>query len=188
MMRNTLLVLSSCLCLVLSGCQQLSTAPQISPSHTVQAHHFKITGKIGVRTPQQNGSAFYGWTQRDQQFAIDLTGALGIGQTLIRGKPGEVSLNSSKTGTLQAASAEELLLQATGWQAPISYLVFWIEAQPATATAILEKDASGRISSIQEGGWHATLSYAGQETLPNKLLMVDASAQNRVTLTIQSRE
>ena len=188
MLKKTLLLICSCSTLYLTGCQHLMTAPKLHSSSTPQATDFKITGKIGVRTPQQNGSAFYGWTQTQQQFAIDLTGALGIGQTTIRGKPGEVVLNSSKTGELHASSAEELLYQATGWQAPISHLQYWINAQVATPNAVREQDQAGRLSRVQEDGWQAEFSYAAQETLPNKLIIIDDAKQNRITLTIQSRE
>lgn len=178
-----------CLCFVflISGCQTIRQAPTII-STTQAEQQFKITGKIGVRTPQQNGSAFYGWTQIGDQFAIDLTGALGVGQTSIRGKHGDVTLTSSKTGTIQAETPEELLYKATGWQAPITHLVSWINAQPATTVAAVEKDQQNRLSSITEDGWTVDLYYTNQENLPNKLILVDQAQQNRVTLTIQNRE
>lgn len=172
--------------LALTGCQTMQSPSKIT-SQQQTAQQFKITGKIGVRTPQQNGSAFYGWTQVGDQFAIDLTGALGIGQTSIRGQVGDVTLTSSKTGTIQAETPEELLFKATGWQAPITYLISWINAEPASKNAEVKKDTAGRIENIQEGGWSATLSYSDQQKLPNKLVLIDDAQQNRVTLTIQTR-
>ncbi len=181
-------------CLFLFGCQSVPKAPSLNTpieehtSHTTTQPKFQITGKIGVRTPQQNGSAFYGWTQVGDSFAIDITGAMGIGQTTIRGKAGHVTLTSSKTGVLQAETPEELLYKATGWEAPITYLIAWINAQPADVQAHIEKDEQGRIAQLNEGGWSATLSYNQQEKLPNKLILIDDAAQNRVTLTIQTRQ
>lgn len=178
--------------LILTGCQHMQKAPELNdaPPLTSSQHQqeFQITGKIGVRTPQQNGSAFYGWTQQGDHFAIDLTGAMGIGQTSIRGVPGNVTLTSSKTGTLQADTPEELLFKATQWEAPITYLVAWINAQPAQPNASIQHDEQMRLSSIKEGGWQATLSYKDAEKLPNKLILIDDAAQNRVTLTIQTRQ
>lgn len=178
------------------GCQTTPKAPTLPTSppqqqpntETAPVQQFQITGKIGVRTPQQNGSAFYGWTQNGEHFAIDLTGAMGIGQTSIRGTPGHVTLTSSKTGTIEAETPEELLFQATKWEAPITYLISWINAQPAQTQAIITHDTEQRLHTIQEGGWLATLSYQAQEKLPNKLVLVDDAQQNRVTLTIQTRE
>lgn len=176
----------------LSGCQKTLKAPVLStplPSQEVVKTQFSIAGKIGVRTPQQNGSAFYAWTQVNNYFAIDLTGALGIGQTRIEGIPGQVSLTSAKTGTLQAATPEELLHQATGWQAPISYLVSWVQGKPASVEARAKYDEHQRLDQLNEGGWQVQFSYDTSEKLPQKLVMVQPLQQgeNRVTLTIQSR-
>ena len=59
-------------------------------------NNFNLQGKIGVRTPQQSGSAFFTWAQQQDEFDIELTGILGVGKTQIQGKPGEVTLNSAK--------------------------------------------------------------------------------------------
>jgi outer membrane lipoprotein LolB len=204
-------LVGSCV-IILSGCQSTLKAPVLPPAPVVidaaagteattdnsQSNtadlpqnqiDFSITGKIGVRTPKQNGSAFYAWTQVNDRFAIDLTGALGIGQTHIEGVPKQVTLNSAKTGLLTAETPEELLQQATGWQAPISYLVYWINAQPAEKNAIVSYDPQQRLSNLQEGGWNVTFNYPADEKLPNKLTMTQPldSGENRVTLTVQSR-
>lgn len=182
----------SCLSLGLVGCQHTIKAPVLAtpiPEQQQVTLQFSIGGKIGVRTPQQNGSAFYAWTQVNDHFAIDLTGALGIGQTRIEGIPGQVSLTSAKTGTLQASTPEELLEQATGWQAPISHLVSWIQGKPATASAKVQADAQHRPSQLNEDGWNVQFSYLDNNVLPQKLLMTQAldNGENKVTLTIQTR-
>lgn len=191
--RLSAVVLASCLSLGLTGCQKTLKAPTLStplPSQETIKTQFSIAGKIGVRTPQQNGSAFYAWTQVNNYFAIDLTGALGIGQTRIEGIPGKVTLTSAKTGTLQAATPEELLQQATGWQTPISYLVSWIQGKPASSSAQTGYDEQHRLKTLAEGGWQVQFSYDDLEALPQKLLMVQSlpDGENRVTLTIQTRE
>jgi outer membrane lipoprotein LolB len=45
--------------LALTGCQQF-TKPQLDPNtiQTESDQHFSLQGKIGVRTPEQTGSAF----------------------------------------------------------------------------------------------------------------------------------
>ncbi len=173
-----------------------ASQPAINNPTAIKNIQFSVTGKIGVRTPKQNGSAFYAWTQVNDRFAIELTGALGIGQTYIEGIPGQVSLTSSKTGLIQAETPEELLQRATGWQAPISYLAHWIEAQPAEADAQPQYDEQKRLAILDEGGWHVQFSYNELEKLPQKLVMTQSledesngskAGENRVTLTVQSR-
>ena len=176
--------------LALSACQpfsqpQLKTTPQLQDSQ-----NFSLQGKIGVRTPQQSGSAFYTWVQQHNQFDIELSGILGIGKTQISGqKNGEVTLNSSQTGVIRAASPEELLKRATGWDAPITYLMDWIQAKPATQNAQISRDDQQRIRQISEAGWVVDLSY-NQSQLPNRLILKQAlenGQENRITMLIQDR-
>jgi outer membrane lipoprotein LolB len=159
---------------------------------------FSITGKIGVRTPKQSGSAFYAWSQDDERFAIDLTGALGIGQTHIEGIPNHVSLQSAKTGLIEASTPEELLQRATGWQAPISYLPHWINGEPVNLTSSMTRDPQHRLLTLNEGSWDVTFNYNdhSHSKYPDRLVMnqiaepkpesAKATApNNRVILTIQ---
>lgn len=180
----------------LTGCQQIAKKPDFFPPQVqaetdTQKNQFTLQGKIGIKTPQQSGSAFYSWQQSQEHFIIQLNGILGMGKTVIQGEPGNVSLDSAKTGLIQADSPEALLEQATGWRTPITHLVEWVQARPATAKAHSQLDAKQRISHIEEDGWSVDLSYAEDQRLPNKLIMtqlLEEDQQNRITLLIQNRE
>lgn len=184
-----------CLCtsasLFLVGCQHTSMPKSDTNTPLITANnHFQLSGKIGVRTPQQSGSAFFTWLQQEEQFELELTGILGVGKTQIYGQPGHVSLNSAKTGLIEAESAEELLQRATGWQAPISYLVDWVQARPAHPSTPFEKDSQGRIIHMMEDDWDVTLSYQDQAALPNLLILkqlLENGQENRITMLIQNR-
>ena len=191
--------LTATLSLGFTGCQQVKKP--IQPTQTLAApsddqttqkpsNQFNLSGKIGVKTPQQSGSAFYIWEQNQDEFSIQLNGALGIGKTIIHGKSGEVTLNSSKTGLITAESPEELLERATGWVAPITHIVSWIQAHPATTTAQVTQDTVKRITEINEDGWNVVLNYDDAATLPNKLILkqqLEDGKENRITMVIQSR-
>lgn len=193
----------------LTACQTLRppTLPTLPPTEllttptTVSAAaktptHFSITGKIGVRTAKQTGSAFYAWSQDGERFAIDLTGALGIGQTHIEGIPQHVTLQSAKTGLIEATTPEELLQRATGWQAPISYLPYWIDGLSANRDSTAKRDPQNRLQTLNEGGWDVVFNYDDQSQMkyPNRLIMnqiadpKDPTTHNKVTLTIQREE
>lgn len=180
--------------LAFTGCQQYVKTPQtpvqqLDPSADA-SKNFNLQGKIGVKTPKQSGSAFYTWEQNQDNFDIQLTGILGIGKTMIEGKPGQVTLNSSKTGEITAATPEELLERATGWSAPITYIIDWVQAKPATNSAQTQKDEKQRISQINEAGWMVDLSYNNDATLPNKLILkqqLENGEENRITMVIQNR-
>ena len=175
----------------LTGCQQCTNPLASAPTQMVEANNqFNLQGKIGVRTPQQSGSAFFRWVQEQQEFDIELSGMLGIGKTQISGKPGQVTLNSANTGLVTANTPEELLEQATGWKTPITNLVSWIQARPATSTAQIQKDENNRPTQFIENDWTVDLSYNEQATLPNKLILkqsLESGQENRITMIIQNR-
>ena len=185
-----LVVMSSSI-LLLSGCQHFTQPAKMITSPQIQdENNFDLQGKIGVRTPKQSGSAFFTWVQQQDQFDIELTGILGVGKTQIQGKAGEVTLNSAKTGLITATSPEELLEKATGWQAPITHLAYWVQAKSATQNAQINKDENNRIKQLIEDGWTVDFSYKDAQTLPNKLILKQALAEdeeNRITMIIQNR-
>ena len=185
------LILIATSTLVLTGCQRYTQpqAPSISQVPAA-ANNFSLQGKIGVKTPGQSGSAFFTWVQQQDEFDIELSGILGVGKTQISGTPGQVTLNSAKTGLIQADTPEELLERATGWQAPITHLVDWVQAKPATTQAKISKDGQNRPIQFVEDGWTVDLSYNDQAQLPNKLILkqtFESGQENRITMVIQNR-
>ncbi|MDO4223564.1 MAG: lipoprotein insertase outer membrane protein LolB [Acinetobacter sp.] len=181
------LILSTAI--LFTACQTVQL-PQQSKTATQTLEQFQLQGKIGVRTPQQSGSAFYTWIQQNDEFDIELSGILGIGKTSITGKTGDVTLKNAQVGELKATSPEQLLQQATGWSAPISHLKYWVMAKPATAHAQMQQDTLQRATHINEDGWQVELEYNEQTRLPNRLTLIQAintQQQNRIIMTIQDR-
>ena len=176
--------------LFITGCQPFVQKPANASQQVEAENQFNLQGKIGVRTPQQSGSAFFTWVQQQQQFDIELSGILGVGKTQISGKPGQVTLNSAKTGLIYAESPEELLERATGWQAPITHLIDWVQARPATIDAQIQKDPQQRPTQFIEDGWTVDLSYNDSASLPNRLILkqaLESGQENRITILIQNR-
>ena len=180
--------------LITSGCQSLqSPTASNKPIPTMQAqklNNFNITGKIGVTMPSgaensgsQGGSAFYAWGQEEDRFAIELIGALGIGKTNIEYNGQTATLISEKTGTLTANDPETLLQKATGWQAPISQMPYWISGRSAPSDSDPQIDAQGRLISSVNGDWTASFTYKGNDKLPNKISALQPTGQ-KVVMTI----
>ena len=181
--------------------------PQNFDEPSLVEYHWRDDGKFGFnysrpiepRPPQvyrpdewwqERAAAVTRWVQQQEEFDIELTGILGVGKTQIEGKPGQVTLNSAKTGLITAATPEELLEKATGWQAPIMHLAYWVQAKPATQNAQANKDEQNRLKQLIEDGWTVDFSYNDKQILPNKLLLKQALAddkENRITMVIQNR-
>lgn len=176
--------------LLLTGCQTMTqSSNQTTTSLTAEADRlesFRITGKIGVTSTAENaqsGSAFYAWGQDDERFAIELTGALGIGFTTIDYDGQTATLTSEKTGTLSADNPEDLLEQATGWRAPISQLPYWISGHSAPSDVSEQTDDNGRLTSATNGDWSASFTYDDNERLPDKIT-ARHSQGHKVVMTI----
>lgn len=184
--------------LVLAGCQSLpNTQAATSSTLTLQAQkldNFTINGKIGVTMPAtssadssnagtQGGSAFYTWGQESDRFAIELMGALGIGKTNIEYNGQTATLVSEKTGSLSAEDPEELLQKATGWQAPISQMPYWISGRSAPSDTMPQVDTQNRLISSTNGDWNANFAYNGNEKLPSKITATQPQGQ-KVIMTI----
>ena len=188
---------------IMSGCQSMKTANATNqPSTIIQGQNteqpkklenFNITGKIGVTTPAsdttgaQGGSAFYAWGQQNDRFAIELIGALGIGKTNIEYNGQSATLVSEKTGTLTATDPETLLKKATGWQAPISQMPYWISGRSAPSDSAPQLDAQNRLVSSVNGEWQASFSYKSNDKLPNKISAMQSQG-NKVVMTIDHQK
>lgn len=176
--------------LAVSGCQSLPKNKAVTTPTTIATEKlsdFNINGKIGVTMPAdtgtQGGSAFYAWGQQNERFAIELIGALGIGKTNIEYDGQTATLVSEKTGTLTANDPETLLQQATGWQAPISQMPYWISGRAAPSDSAPQLDAQNRLISSANGDWSASFNYKGNDKLPNKITAIQP-AGHKVVMTI----
>ena len=64
-------------------------------AHKVQISQidgWQITGKLGLKTPEDSGSATLQWLQRQSYFDIRLSGPLGQGASRLIGRPGATEL------------------------------------------------------------------------------------------------
>lgn len=167
----------------LTACQTVPTPSPSTPTETVAPIAFGVNGKIGIVTmvdnKRQANSAFYAWQQQDERFAIDLTGALGLGATNIR-YDGQVATLTHDKITLTADTPEELLYKATGWHAPISHLPYWVLGRVAVGDTDSVFDG-GRLIRSTNDQWTANFEY--KDTRPSNIVMTHTDG-HRVVMTI----
>jgi outer membrane lipoprotein LolB len=149
--------------------------------------HWRLRARIGIVTETQSGSADLQWEQRDKTFNLKVTGALGRGLIAIEGAEESVSMQTGKGETLSAASAEDLILQQTGWLIPVSGLRKWILGLPSGlyADESYTLDNSGRLEKLQGGGWQVEYrrygAYAGFQ-LPDRIYMQNKQVKIRLAV------
>lgn len=120
-----------------------------------QLESWQVSGKLGLRLPDDNVSARLRWQQEGDQFRIDLSGPLGQGRVVVRGNSHKVRLTQSGSEPLEASSADELVWQATGWPFPASDLLYWVRGitAPKGDYRIREYTPEGLLKTLEQDGW-----------------------------------
>ena len=83
------------LLLTISGCAHRGsfTPPPDLVAHQQQLQritHWELNGKLGIRTPDESGSASLKWAQQLADYQINLSGPLGQKRMIITGTPAGV--------------------------------------------------------------------------------------------------
>lgn len=148
---------------------------------------WQISGKIGIRAPQDSGSGTLFWLQRQDYFDIRLSGPLGRGATRLTGRPDAVSLEVAGQGRFEADSPEALVEAQLGWQLPVSHLLWWVRGLPAPdSRSRLGLDSESRLARLEQDGWQVEyLSYRIEDgyALPERIKLQGRDLQ--ITLVIK---
>ncbi|MBA1265193.1 lipoprotein insertase outer membrane protein LolB [Stutzerimonas sp. NM35] len=194
-MRNLLLPLFA---LLLAGCAGLGPQESVEgpgsaedwKTHKARIGHidgWQISGKIGIRAPQDSGSGTLFWLQRQDYFDIRLSGPLGRGATRLTGRPDAVILEVAGQGRFEAKSPEALVESQLGWQLPVSNLLWWVRGLPAPdSRSRVTLDSTGRLATLQQDDWDVQyLGYVEENglTLPSRIKLEGRNLQ--ITLVIK---
>lgn len=194
-LRNLLVPL---LALLLAGCAGLGPRESVEGTGNAaawKAHKsqiasldgWQISGKIGIRAPQDSGSGTLFWLQRQDYFDIRLSGPLGRGATRLTGRPDAVSLEVAGQGRFEATSPEALVEQQLGWRLPVSHLLWWVRGLPAPdSRSRLSLDGASRLARLEQDGWQVDyLAYAEHDgfTLPERIRLQGHDLQ--ITLVVK---
>lgn len=148
---------------------------------------WQISGKIGIRAPQDSGSGTLFWLQRQDYFDIRLSGPLGRGASRLTGRPDAVALEVAGQGRFEAASPEALVKEQLGWQLPVSNLLWWVRGLPSPGSkSQLSLDAQSRLARLEQDGWTVDyLDYVEESgfSLPARIRLEGHDLQ--VTLVIK---
>jgi outer membrane lipoprotein LolB len=134
---------------------------------------WKAQGRVGLRTPDDSGSASLTWVRTPAGQTIDLVGPFGGGRVhLVQDKRGATLKSGSRE--YRAADATQLLQRATGWHLPLAGLDYWVRGLPEPGRATLDFDTYGRLKTLVQSGWTVEyLDYRRTDNLelPTKLVL-----------------
>ncbi len=199
--RTCQLTIISVLMMWLSGCALLSNDVTTHPPKIVQKKQrdsawqdqqqqlmalqkWTMQGTIGVRWKEKAQSASFIWHQNGQSFYLELYGAFGIGDTVFKGTPTNVTMIDHHGNKHQADSLQALMDQQVGWHLPIEGLIYWGRglAIPDVAKSIT-LNQYGLLATLRQKGWQIQYQdyqvYADQWALPTRITL----QRNDLTLT-----
>ena len=164
--------------------------PDSWPEHVRQLTLLKdwqLKGKIGIRTQNNGGSAYLDWSQSEDSFHIQLSGPLGQGATIISGNPYGARLKNNE-GEYLSESPEQLLMDHTGWDLPLSNLLYWVKGIPAPrGKPVMTYNEQGMLDTLQQNQWHLSFPRYQQTMnlwLPQRIVIHNQDL--KVTLIIKT--
>lgn len=153
---------------------------------------WSFSGRAAIRKGGQGGSGKIEWTQHDpRRYSIALSAPVTRQSWRLDGDLHSEAgrLEGLDGGPREGESAEDLLLNATGWQVPLLQLGRWVRGAPAAEYPVeaAEYDAQGRLSRLQQAGW--TVRYTawragliGQPDLPAQIEAESGDARVRLVI------
>lgn len=157
--------------LLLGGCVHKGslTPPQDVLEHQRQVQaisDWQLTGKLGIRTADDSGSASLKWAQQIANYQINLSGPLGQKSMIITGTPDKVRLEQTGEPAQEADTAEALIKKSAGWTLPVAQLAYWVRGVPAPKLRItqLQQNETGLIAQLIQGGWSINYSNYRDQT------------------------
>lgn len=179
-----------------TGCSTMSTtpAPPAAPKATWQDRQLSLnhiqswwlSGKIGVQTANDAGSASVDWTQSARGYTISLLGPLGSHGMKLTGNASHVTLQTSDGKQYNANSAEQLLAKQWGFHLPVSNMTYWVRGLPVPGvTANTQFDQFGRLTRLAQQGWSIDyLSYANTNgiDLPERIAITSPALRVKIII------
>lgn len=159
LMATTITVLLMCVgCSVAPALKPVSNPAKTWQHYQTQLNQLKqwrMTGLIGLSTPQKALSADITWSQCYTRYYIALSGPLGIGAVSITNQSGEATYTDMHAKQYIADSPEDLMQAQLGWSVPVSGLVYWLRGLPVANMPYQQQlNACGTLSELTQDQWH----------------------------------
>lgn len=122
-------------CLLLGSCTTSNTLIDRNwQSHQTlvsNASSWTLQGRLNIRQANNSDTVSINWQQMLQNFEINLSGALGIGATMISGNQDSISLQQGNEIPIEAANLGELSRDYLGYEFPAEALQYWVRGIPS---------------------------------------------------------
>ncbi|NOQ94070.1 MAG: outer membrane lipoprotein LolB [Methylophaga sp.] len=172
------------------------TKPNVSPEslfetrykELTQLEQWKIKGRTVITQGREAWNVGLRWQEDRGVYQIKLEGPFSQGGVSLEGENGHVVLTMADGEKLSATNPEGLLLEAVGWNLPVSALRDWIKGIPYSKEAFesVSYDDKGRITFLVQQGWNVEfLRYVPFQTysMPSKVFIKHPDLSLRLVIT-----
>ncbi len=121
------LLLSSCGTSSLLNNSSWETHQNLVSSSTT----WTLRGRLNIRQNDRSDTVSINWQQNQEAFEINLSGALGLGSTIIIGDQQRIRLQRGNEEPILAANLMELSRDYLGYEFPTNALIYWVRGIPA---------------------------------------------------------
>ncbi len=151
---------------------------------------WSFQGRVAVSKGKDGGSGRIDWQQAGRRYVIELSAPVTRQSWKLTGdsQHGGGRLEGLAGGPREGEDAQQLLLEATGWEIPVNSLPEWVRglavADPAGAGKV-ERDGEGRPRRMQQMGWQIQYldwypAEAGRPSLPRRIEASSGDAKVRL--------
>lgn len=131
---------------------------QIRDAELMDVVNWNITGRIGVRLPNDGFSAALDWTQDGEQYEISVFDPLGRTVAHLNGDWENARLVLNDGRVFEASDPAELMEKNIGWSLPVKSLIYWVRGLPDPHKVAWrrEYDDNGQLMLLDQEGWKVT--------------------------------
>jgi outer membrane lipoprotein LolB len=136
-------------------------------------------GRVAVSKGKDGGSGRIDWKQEGRRYVVELSAPVTRQSWKLTGDTHSEAgrLEGLAGGPRDGEDAQQLLLEATGWDIPVNQLPQWIRglvAGDAAGPEKVERDGEGRPRRMQQRGWQVQYldwypAAAGRPALPRRI-------------------
>lgn len=196
-----LLALAGCTSLAPRQAPPAATAPLGEAARQAEADRaawldahpqWSFQGRVAITKGRNGGSGRIDWAQQQRQYQVELSAPVTRQSWRLTGDSHHEAgrLEGLEGGPREGEDAQQLLLEATGWEIPVNLLPDWVRGRVAVDAEAPEQvgyDADGRLQALRQMGWEIQFQewYApsdGRPALPRRIEARNGDAKVRLLL------
>ncbi|MCC7634718.1 lipoprotein insertase outer membrane protein LolB [Stenotrophomonas rhizophila] len=153
---------------------------------------WSFQGRVAINKGRNGGNGRIDWQQQSRQYVVELSAPVTRQSWKLTGDSHHEGgrLEGLDGGPREGEDAQQVLLEATGWDIPVNQLPAWVRglvADDAAPAEQVERDGEGRPRRVRQMGWDIQYldwypAEGGRPVLPRRIEAVNGDAKVRLVV------